>query len=556
MCTNSIRNQECVTWRTLNGLRLVALTPAEDEDQLLSAVWSGDVRKVRNILMREKTPRDLLTADAEGWTAIHEAGYYGQAECLKLLLTAVPEMINTRTQKHQTPLILAVSREHFLCVQYLLEKGANPGIPTITNETPLYEACATRNARMVRLLVRNGADVNQKCLDGWTALHEAVSQNHVEICEVLVEHGAEISSRNIYGVTPLFLAAQCGCLEPLRFLIRNGADVNSEAKDGATPLYEACRNDHSDVVGFLLSHSVDANRPGKDGLLPLHIAAKHGNDGIVSKLIPITSMTEIQRSGVSPVHLSAESDEDQALEILIHAGFDVNFLLAPERSCMYEDRRVSPLYFAVNNRNLEAASMLLDAGADPNLDPFNVLLLAVRHGHVRMATLLLEHGANVNASLPTQPSTFPACVMLSVRNIAMVKCLMDHGCDAVACFQCEYGAEDHPTHTGSELETRPCLQFCEMISARSVCHCTGPVVNLLLDYVVHVKLCSRLKKLLESDDSWMHVKDKTMLPQSLLQLCRVRIRQFVGIKRLKCIRNLPGRLIRFLNHDVQCEDIL
>lgn len=48
-----------------------------------------------------------------------------------------------------------------------------------------------------------------------------------------------------------------------------------------------------------------------------------------------------------------------------------------------------------------------------------------------------------------------------------------------------------------------------MISARSVCHCTGPVVNLLLDYVVHVKLCSRLKKLLESDDSWMHVKDKT-----------------------------------------------
>lgn len=335
-----------------------------------------------------------------------------------------------------------------------------------------------------------------------------------------------------------------------------GADVNSEAKDGATPLYEACRNDHSDVVGFLLSHSVDANRPGKDGLLPLHIAAKHGNDGIVSKLIPITSMTEIQRSGVSPVHLSAESDEDQALEILIHAGFDVNFLLAPERSCMYEDRRVSPLYFAVNNRNLEAASMLLDAGADPNLDPFNVLLLAVRHGHVRMATLLLEHGANVNASLPTQPSTFPACVMLSVRNIAMVKCLMDHGCDAVACFQCEYGAEDHPTHTGSELETRPCLQFCEMISARSVCHCTGPVVNLLLDYVVHVKLCSRLKKLLESDDSWMHVKDKTMLPQSLMQLCRVRIRQFVGIKRLKCIRNLPGRLIRFLNHDVQCEDIL
>lgn len=269
-----------------------------------------------------------------------------------------------------------------------------------------------------------------------------------------------------------------------------GADVNSEAKDGATALYEACRNNHSDIVELLLSQSADANRAGKDKLLPLHVAAKHGNNRcvqrlffewsdwsfyffrsfylltvcwitfyililrIISKLIPITSLTEIQRSGISPVHLSAESDEDHTLELLIHAGFDVNFLLAPERSCMYEDRRLSPLYFAVDNRNLEAASMLLEAGADPNLDPFNALLLAVRQGDIHMATLLLEHGANVNAPLPTHPSTFPACVMLSVRNITMMKCLMDHGCEAEACFRCEHRAEEPPMFS----ETHPCLQ--------------------------------------------------------------------------------------------------
>ncbi|KAF5892576.1 ankyrin repeat and SOCS box protein 2-like, partial [Clarias magur] len=486
-----------------------------EDDELLSAVWDGDVKTVRNLLTCEQAPRNLLKTDANGWTAVHEASYYGQTECLKLLLSAVPEMINSRTSTHQTPVILAVFRGHLLCVEYLLEKGADPGIPTITKETPLYEACATRNIQMVHLLVRNGADANQKCLDGWTALHESVSQNDLEICEVLVEHGAEISPRNIYGVTPLFLAAQCGRLEPLRFFIKKGADVNSEAKDGATALYEACRSDHSDIVECLLAQSADTNRPGKDGLLPLHIAAKHGNERIISKLIPITSMTEIQRSGISPVHLSAESNEDGALELLIHSGFDVNFLLSPDRSCMYEDRRVSALYFAVENRKVEAARMLLDAGADPNLDPFNVLLLAVRQGHVRMVTLLLEHGANVNAGLPTHPSTFPACVVLSVRNIPMMKCLMDHGCDAEACFECEYGSEEHPTYTRSETETRPCLQFCEMISARPVRHCTGPVVNLLLDYVSHVTLCSRLSKLLESDDSWIHIKDRSRVSNTV-----------------------------------------
>ncbi|KAK3516434.1 hypothetical protein QTP70_012488 [Hemibagrus guttatus] len=117
----------------------------KDEDQLLSAVGSGDVRKVRNILAREETPRNLLRADASGWTALHEASYYGRAQCLKLLLTAVPEMIDTRTRKHQTPLILAVSREHLHCVESLLEKGADPGIPTVTNETPLYEGVSTAN---------------------------------------------------------------------------------------------------------------------------------------------------------------------------------------------------------------------------------------------------------------------------------------------------------------------------------------------------------------------------------------------------------------------------
>ncbi|XP_058235368.1 ankyrin repeat and SOCS box protein 2-like [Hemibagrus wyckioides] len=570
MSCNSVLQSECVMWRTLDSLRPDSLTPVQDEEQMMSAVGSGDVRKVRDILTREETPRNLLRADADGWTALHEASYYGQAECLKLLLTAVPEMMDTGTRKHQTPLILAVSREHLHCVEVLLEKGADPAIPTLTNETPLYEACARRSAQMARLLLRYGADVNQRCLDGWTALHEAVSQQHLELCEVLVERGADLSSRNIYGVTPLFLAAQCGCLEPLNFLISLGADVNSRARDGATPLYEACKNHHTDVVQLLLSHCADANTPGKDRLLPLHMAAKHGDYRMISSLILLTSESEVQRSGISPIHLSAESSEDEALELLIHASFNVNFLLAPERSCMYEDRRRSALYFAVDNRNLKAASMLLDAGANPNLDPFNVLLLAVRQGDVCMATLLLEHGADVNASLPTHPSTFPACVMLSVRNITMMKCLMDHGCDAEACFQCEHGAEEHGAeehgaeehgaeeHGAEEhgAEERPSLQFCEMISARSVRHCTGPVINLLLDYVSPVKLCSRLQDLLDSEDSWTHIRDKSVLPPSLLQLCRLRIRQLAGGTRLKNIRNLPERLIRFLQHNQQAEDIV
>ncbi|XP_076873724.1 ankyrin repeat and SOCS box protein 2-like isoform X2 [Brachyhypopomus gauderio] len=532
-----------------------------DEEELLTTIRNGDAQKMRDIVASAETPIGLMRANKHGWTPVHEAAYYGQTNCLKLLLSAAPGMINTRTQKNQTPLILAVSRGHLGCVKYLLEKDADPKIPTKANETPLYEACATNSAQMVQLLLRNGADVNQKCLDGWTALHESVMQNNLEICEVLVAHGANVSSSNIYAVRPLFLAAQYGCVEALQLLVKNGADINSEATDGATALYEASKNGHSEIVEVLLSCGADANRPGKNGLLPLHIAAKHGHDGIMSMLITVTSRTEIWSSGISPLHLAAENDEDEALELLIWAGFDVDAPLSPERSCMYEDRRTTALYFAVANGNVEGTSMLLLAGANPNLDPFNPLLLAVRQGDVKMAALLMEHGADVNASVPTHPTTFPACIMLSVGNPEMLKYLMRYGADASACFWCEYGSEPHlDDHTtrgcrrsqhSPEMATNSSLQFCEMISHPSVYRWAGHTIDLLLDYVGQVTLCSRLSEYLESYEEWAYIREKSMLPQSLMQLCRVKIRQLLGRDRLKSVStlDLPGRLIKYLNHE-------
>uniref|UniRef100_A0A4W4FKZ9 Ankyrin repeat and SOCS box containing 2a, tandem duplicate 1 n=1 Tax=Electrophorus electricus TaxID=8005 RepID=A0A4W4FKZ9_ELEEL len=457
-----------------------------DEDELLTAIWNGDVQKVREIVTSEEMPISLMRLNKDGWTPVHEAAYYGQTDCLKLLLSG---------KRQLTPLILSVSKGHLVCVKYLLEKEADPKIPTKTNETPLYEACATNNDQMVLLLLRNGADVNQKCLDRWTALHESVLQNNLEICEILVAYGAQVTSSNIFGVSPLFLAAQYGFVEAVQLLVKNGL---AHSIDGATALYEACKNGYYETVEFLLSCGADANRPGKDGLLPLHIAAKHGHDGIISMLIMGTSRTKIWFSGISPLHLAAENNEDEALDLLIRAGFDVNTPLAPDHSCMYEDRRTTALYFTVANGNIESASMLLLAGANPNLDVFNPLLLAVRQGHLKMATLLMEHGANVNASIPTHPTTFPACVMLSVGNLAMLKRLMHYGVDASACF-C-YNTVQRWLQT----------PFCEMVSHPSVYRWAGSTIDLLLDYVGHVTLCSRLIEYLERYEEWTYIKEKSM----------------------------------------------
>ncbi|XP_041729422.1 ankyrin repeat and SOCS box protein 2 isoform X1 [Coregonus clupeaformis] len=548
-----------------------------EEDTIVKAILNGDVTTVR--AMVKDTGNNILRPDKYGWIPLHEAAYYGQDQCVRVLLGAQPGMINKCDLKGQTALILAVGREKVACVEALLEKGADTELATKERETPLYKACERENAEIVAILLNHGAVVNKHCIQGWTAFQEAVSRNSVEICEMLVQAGAKLSPTNMYGITPLFTAAQSGCVETLKFLIKHGADINSEASDGATALYEAAKNGHEDIVKLLLSQNADANKAGKKGLLPLHIAAQRGTDGktlltydiynydksvnIVLLLIKATSKSRVNRSGISPLHLAAECNRDEVLEVLIEAGYDVDAILSEDHSKMYEDHRSTTLYFAVANGNVEATTMLLEAGANPNLDTFNTLLVAVRQGSIELVTLLVEHGANVNAYVPTHPTSFPATVMFSMKYLSMLKYLMDNGCDAHSCFSCTYGSGPHPPiketserdylryNNDTRRNTREPVQFCEIISTQAINRWAGPIIDVLLDYVGHVKLCSRLTEHLDSFEDWEVIKEKATPPRPLMQLCRLKIRQQVGIHRLRCINKLPlpPRVIKYLNHE-------
>lgn len=173
---------------------------------------------------------------------------------------------------------------------------------------------------------------------------------------------------------------------------------------------------------------------------------------IVSMLIQATSKARVRRTGISPLHLAAERNRDDVLEVLIEAGFDVNAQLSEERSKLYEDRRSTVLYFSVINNNVDAVRMLLRAGADPNLDMFRALMVAARQGCIQTITLLVEHGADINACIPTHPTTFPAVYMFSMKYLPMFKFLLDHGGHALPCFDCVYGNGPHPPISAARSE--------------------------------------------------------------------------------------------------------
>ncbi|KFO21371.1 Ankyrin repeat and SOCS box protein 2 [Fukomys damarensis] len=465
-------------------------------DPVLKAIKEGNEEALKAMI---KDGKNMGEPNKEGWLPLHEAAYYGQLGCLKVLQQAYPGTIDQRTLQEETALYLATCREHLDCLLSLLQAGAEPDISNKSRETPLYKACERKNTEAVRLLVQHRADTNHRCNRGWTALHESVSRNDVEVMEILVSGGAKVESKNAYGITPLFVAAQSGQLEALRFLTKHGADINTQASDSASALYEACKNDHEEVVAFLLSQGADANKANKDGLLPLHIASKKGSYS-------------------------------------------------------------SALYFAVVNNNVYATELLLLAGADPNRDLINPLLVAIRHGCLRTMQLLLDHGANIDAYIATHPTTFPATIMFSMKCLSLLKFLLDLGCDGEPCFSCLYGNGPHPpaprlSSRFSEAHTVDkapgVVQFCEILSAPEVSRWAGPIIDVLLDYVGNVQLCSRLKEHIDSFEEWAVIKEKAEPPRPLAHLCRLQVRKAIGKCRLKLLDTLPlpGRLIRYLKYE-------
>ena len=106
---------------------------------------------------------------------------------------------------------------------------------------------------------------------------------------------------------------------------------------------------------------------------------------------------------------AAAEGHAETMTMLIEAGADVNArstIIAWERQRTAEPRDkwlppggLTPLLFAAREGRVDAAKVLLAAGADVSIvdpDRHTPLILALINGHFDVADLLIDHGADVN----------------------------------------------------------------------------------------------------------------------------------------------------------------
>ena len=276
-------------------------------------------------------------------------------------------------------------------------------IDPVSGCTRLHTATINGNVDIVRRLLKGGADPDvltkrptkraQETIpslanaeEGSTALMLAVPNGNAPIVELLIKAGASLDLRNRYDNTALFLAASKGNVGIVRRLLDAGAHVDRRGggsgagDESSTPLDYAAHAGHSEVVGLLLKAGAELEARSEPG----------GNTPLISALKAGTCL-----KGKKP-----RKQGEGALAQLIAAGANAN---ARQRD------GDTALLVAISTGRLHLVTMLLDAGADPNLPSAAVdgasatteegctpLIAAAAYGEPEMARVLLDAGASAS----------------------------------------------------------------------------------------------------------------------------------------------------------------
>ncbi|GHT44625.1 hypothetical protein FACS189454_02570 [Planctomycetales bacterium] len=258
--------------------------------------------------------------------------------------------------------------------------------------TILGTAINSRNANMVRFLIAKGADVNAKVSNELYPLSQACSRGTEEIAEMLIAAGADVNARLVhpdsgYSITILNTAVSYGMPGMVGLLIYNGAII-----DGFS-LYLAAEQGNTSMVHYLIDSGADVNARfsvGTDIWTLFTILGRLVNRGrveMVELLIAKGADVNAQDSdGTSPLFVAACRGFTEIARILIAVGADVNAF-------------PSPLLVAAGapNASIEMVRLLVDNGADVNINNGFSLFVAAEKGNYKIVEYLIDKGADINA---------------------------------------------------------------------------------------------------------------------------------------------------------------
>jgi ankyrin repeat protein len=253
----------------------------------------------------------------------------------------------------------------------------------------LADAIMAGDAETASMLIERGVDVNLRQVDGSTALHWAARLDDAALASALIVAGADVTAANRAGVTPMRLAAINGSAQMIELLLDAGVDPDAPlTPDGDTALMMAAGTGILAAVQLLIERgaAIDAAESW-GGTTALMWAITEHHPAIVDLLISRGAALE-SRSHVVPLTAQRGVEGTDPVPYVPHESLE-----------SYYNGGFTPLLFAAREGQIEAARMLIEAGAEVNAiaaDGKNTLGLAIYNGHYALASYLIDVGVDVN----------------------------------------------------------------------------------------------------------------------------------------------------------------
>ena len=294
------------------------------------------------------------------------------------------------------------TREPFLAAFEALQRSNLAGLETLLKAHPRIAAERGTNGNTLLNLAVSLAGREQKA-------GEPEKQHFIE---ALLAAGADVNEVNDRGWTPLHQAAYSNQAEVGALLIRNGAALDAEAHgSGGTPLIAALFWGHREAADLIGSHDVNPKN--------LRAAAGVGNAELVEACFH-DERTLLHEAGAARGFYRPHSgfpdwkpstDPQEILDEALVWACKSNRVRVLDRLCRAgaqldaDPYRGTPLIWAAAGNRIEAAAWLLSHGADVNRKAtfgglmhgqgITALHLAAQKGHLPMAKLLVERGADL-----------------------------------------------------------------------------------------------------------------------------------------------------------------
>ena len=272
-----------------------------------------------------------------------------------------------------------------------------------------------------------------------SAFHYACQHGNVQIVKELLKRGVSVHCRvsqalpDSIGPAAIHLATMHGQSEVASTLLSHDALPNDHYHDQRRPLHDAAETGNETMTAILLQHGARHDLCDSKGIEPLHLASRHGSLKVARLLIDAGASVEAaDHKRYRPIHHLAQNCDDPYFTLyLVDLGCDL-------------EARTSQGYTALqlactagNNRVLE---VLLHHGASPEVGESiaKPLVLAITHGHLRTARLLLTSGVEVNYR---SPNTYETIIHVVARDVCSTTERRQYIESETFTLLCQYGAD-------------------------------------------------------------------------------------------------------------------